>query len=143
MKKLLNLKKINRPTELMVLDTEQGVFSTQTEECNVTNGSYLNVGGHEFAIFAADQNLFFQWEKMRWNFKELKHSIRYAHDFQRKVTIFSVDGKRLEYPAWWVGDITFDPNIPERDEDEDILAYVANLAKNEELQTVLIKKWDK
>jgi hypothetical protein len=73
----------------------------------------------------------------------LASKIQYAHDFQKKTTTFSVENVTIQYPAWWANDPTFDPNEPERDEDEDLFAYVASLAHNEPLQRSLINTWDK
>ena len=89
------------------------------------------------------KNLYFQWNQARWNFKDLALAVRYQHDFPKKVTMFSIGDVAIEYPAWWACDPTFDPSVPERDEDEDFYAYVASLAHDGPLRQTLIDGWDK
>lgn len=144
MKKFIRLKKVNRPHETVVLDTENGQFSPQLPgEAADSQGNYMSIAGQDFSVFAADNHLYFQWNRKRWNLQDLGPKVKYAHDIPGKTTTFSVDDEHIRYPAWWVGDATFDPSLPERDEDEDFLAYVANLAQNQALQKMLIQSWDR
>ncbi len=143
MKKTVQLKKINRPNEIVVLDIERGTVSPKQDATTDICGNYTDFEGQEFGVFALNGALYFQWNNRRWNFQGLGPKVKYEHNFQRKTTSFSIDGESIEYPAWWVGDPTFDPNLPERDEDEDFLAYISNLARNDGLQKILIQTWDK
>ncbi|OXJ17637.1 hypothetical protein CFB39_13475 [Burkholderia sp. AU6039] len=143
MMKNVQLGVINHPSRFMELDTETGVFSALAGDGYVARGNYIAVEGQEVAVFAADRQLYLQWNKRRWNFADLGRNVKYEHDFQRGVTTFSIDGDTIHYPAWWVGDETFDPNLPELDEDEDHFAYIASLTKNKELQRSLIDVWSR
>ena len=143
MKKTVLLKKANFPSELVALDTERGTFSPAPGGAREVHGNCMSFAGQEFGVFASDGDLYFQWNSRRWSLRGLGARVKYEHDFQRKTTIFSIDGERIEYVAWWVGDVTFDPGLPERDEDEDFLAYVARLARDDGLQQSLIKAWDR
>jgi len=143
MKNTVQLKKIAKPNDIVVLDTVHGVFTAQLGDPRFVQGNYFAVGDQELSVFASDRNLFLQWNDKRWNFKDLASKTRYAHDFQKKMTTFSVENVTIQYPAWWANDPTFDPNEPERDEEEDLFAYVASLVHNEQMQQRLINTWDK
>lgn len=143
MKNTVLLKKVNSPSELFALDTGSGTFSPAPGEARQVHGNFMPIAGQEFGVFASDGDLYFQWNSRRWSLRGLGARVKYQHDFQRKTTIFSIDGERIEYVAWWVGDVSFDPSLPERDEDEDFLAYVAHLARDAGLQQSLIKAWDR
>ena len=143
MKKFVKLRKIPSSDETVVLDTERGTFATQPGSSESIEGNYTIENGQELSVFAADHNLFFQWNNKRWNFKDLRAKLRYQHDLQRKITIFSIGDVTIQYPAWWVGDPTFQPFIPERDQDEDFFGYIASLARDDEWQRTLIETWDK
>jgi hypothetical protein len=106
-------------------------------------GNYVSAEGHELSAFAADGNLFFQWNKKRWSFNDLPGKIAYRHDLQNKMTTFSVESESIQYPAWWRDDPGFSPFLPERDEDEDFFGYIFSLAHDQELQKILIKSWSK
>lgn len=71
----------------------------------------------------------------------LGQRVQYGHDFRDGTTTFSIDDMSVRYPAWWVGDDTFEPLIPERDKEEDDFAYIAYVAKKTELQQVMIDSW--
>lgn len=143
MNKTIQLQKIAKPNDIVALDTTRGIFTAQQGNPQFVQGNYVSVDGQELSVFAADKNLFFQWNDRRWNFKDLASTVRYYHDFPTKTTTFSIDNVTIQYPAWWANDPTFDPNEPERDEDEDFFAYVAGLAHNDSLQRNLINSWDK
>jgi hypothetical protein len=143
MKKFICLKKIVSPNETVLLDTESGTFNVRPGSSEQVQGNYIALYGHEVSIFATDKNLFLQWGTERWNFKDVRPILKYEHDFNNKTTFFSVGDKAIRYLAWWADDPTFDPNLPERDEDEDFFGYVARLADDEQFRQVLIQSWDK
>ncbi|KAF0813411.1 hypothetical protein IGB42_02340 [Andreprevotia sp. IGB-42] len=142
MKKTIVLRTVIHPQKTVVLDTEQGKFAIHAVEDQVAKGNYAVVNGDEFSVFSMDKQLYFQWNTKRWNFRGLGDKVEYRHDFQNGITIFSIEDTMIEYPAWWVGDPIFDPNLPERDEEEDFLGYVAYLAGDGNLQQRLIQSWD-
>jgi hypothetical protein len=143
MNKLIQLKNIINPQEIIMLDTDLATFTALPNGSPSVQGSYSKIDGDELGVFADGGNLFFQWNKQRWNFKDLSSKIRYGHDFKKKLTTFSVEDRSIQYPSWWADDPTFDPSVPERDEDEDFFAYVASLASNDGLQKILINSWNK
>jgi hypothetical protein len=128
------------PWETVLLDVESG--SCQTSQGNgnkPTSGNVCLIAGQIFAVYVDESTLYFQWNDRRWNLTSPNINMRYRHDFERKVTVFSVDEKTIEYPAWWRDDPTFDPHIPERDEEEDYLGYVFSFSQNPGLQKSLLK----
>jgi len=141
MTKALALRNVGNPSEIVLLDTAHGTFSHQANSTLDVQGNYMLKGVNEFAVFADHGDLYFQWNDRRWALHGIGARISYSHDFHRKVTKFSVDDESIEYQSWWAGDNTFNINIPERDEDEDYLAYVANLAQNEAMQQNLLRSW--
>lgn len=143
MNKIVHLKEIFKPNDIVVLDTMSGRFGRQSSEAVHIQGNYCVMADQEVSVFTADGNLYFQWNDRRWNLKGLASAVRYVHDFQGRMTSFSVGDVTIRYRAWWADDPTFEPNEPERDEDEDFFAYVASLAHNESLQRILIDSWDK
>ncbi len=107
-----------------------------------TQGNMHSVGGHTFALYADGGQLYFQWNRRRWNLRDPDLKIKYRHDFEAKSSVFSANDASLAYPAWWRDDPAFNPNIPEYDEDEDYLAYVFSVKNNLELQKALKRTWD-
>ncbi|OUS14089.1 hypothetical protein A9Q89_01075 [Gammaproteobacteria bacterium 53_120_T64] len=130
------------PREILQLDVDSGAISSCAEfvETKVTGNIYI-LDGHTFALYVEGSTLYFQWDDQRWDFSGLSLKVAYHHDFSRKITVFSVDNKLIEYPAWWNGDPLFDPNIPEYDEEEDYFGYIFSLKNNPSLQISLQKTW--
>ena len=117
------------------------MFTFQSVGTQAIQGSCAVINEEKFGVFAMDNQLYFQWGHKRWNFQDLDSKIKYQHDYQRGVTRFSIESAVVEYQAWWVGDPIFDPNLPERDEEEDFLGYVSYLARDGNLRKNLIKSW--
>lgn len=106
-------------------------------------GNYTAINGQEVCIFAENKNLYLQWNARRWNFRDIAGKLKYEHDFHRNMTTFSVGDLAINYIAWWANDPTFEPGLVGRDEDEDIFAYVARLASDNQLQQMLTQSRDK
>lgn len=104
-------------------------------------GNLNSVVGHTFALYVENGVLYVQCDNRRWDMATPDLHISYGHDFQNGTTIFAIDGTKVSYPAWWVGDPRFDPNIPERDEDEDYLGYILSVRQQPQLQQSLITSW--
>lgn len=104
-------------------------------------GNLHSVAGHTFALYVEEGTLYIQCGNRRWNIAAPDLSISYGHDFQKKTTTFAIEGTEIRYPAWWVDDPHFDPNIPERDEDEDYLGYIFSVRQQPKLQQTLITSW--
>lgn len=143
MERAIHLKNIAKPKDVVVLDTMLGKFFPGLNSAQIVRGNYFAVRDQEMSVFLSDSILYFQWNDKRWSFTDLAPVVKYGHNFQEKLTEFAIGDVAIEYPAWWASDPTFDPNMPERDEDEDLFAYVASLAHNGALQRTLIKSWDK
>jgi hypothetical protein len=76
-KKVIQLKKVARPQESVVLDTETGAFSVSPSlGTNDVQGNYMSVAGQEFGVFASDGGLYFQWNSKRWNLHGLEARMR-------------------------------------------------------------------
>ncbi|MES2742073.1 MAG: hypothetical protein V4754_14130 [Pseudomonadota bacterium] len=118
------------------------VLACGDTDCRKTRGNMHSVGGHTFALYADEGQLYFQWGGRRWNMRDPDVKIRYRHDVDAKSSVFSVNDTSLAYPAWWRDDPAFNPNIPECDEDEDYLAYIFSVKNNLELQKTLRRTWD-
>lgn len=128
------------PDEFVELNTTTGEFAATSEKHRTPRGNYMRIEGQDIAVFAADRQLFLQWGRRRWRFDDPGEA-SYFHDFVDGSTTFSIDDSVVHYRAWWVGDPTFEPGVPERDEQEDDFAYLANLIKDGELQRALIDSW--
>jgi hypothetical protein len=95
MEKIIRLMNIAKLNDIVVLDTIRGQFSAARDSSQTIQGNYLAVGDQEMGIFAVGKNLYFQWNKARWNFKDLALAARYQHDFPKKVTVFLLEMWRL------------------------------------------------
>ena len=67
--------------------------------------------------------------------------VNYTHDFDKKTTTFSIGDFSIEYEAWWAFDPTYNKFAPERDEDEDPLAYVYALRMDAQRRGELVRRW--
>ncbi len=131
-----------RRDEVAWLDTTTGrTTSTVVPAGTRHRGNVTRVAGHTFALYADAGVLYFQWDERRWPFSPDGAPLMYVHDLDKKTTTFSVDGKSVEYPAWWRDDPLFDPLVPERDQEEDDLGYYAALQENIDLQEAMLKAW--
>jgi hypothetical protein len=108
------------------------------------NGSLQLVGDHCVSMYVENGVLYLQVDDARW---VLDKNIRltYRHDVPAQVTHFSIsdDACRadISYPAWWKGLGQNVLAVPELDEDNDYLAYVCSVWRNESLRTSLLKIW--
>jgi hypothetical protein len=80
--------------------------------------------------------LWLQWNERRWPLTEV--SMKYRHDLVAETTTFQADDRTITYPAWWRGDPTYEPLIPEQDELEDWLAYAMAVKTDPGLQAALL-----
>jgi hypothetical protein len=108
-------------------------------EARPVTGNLCSVGRSTFALFLLDNVLYFQWDQRRWSMDVV--TIRYEHDFQQATTTFAVEGETVQYPAWWRDEPHYDPNVPERDADEDYLGYIALVSRDKDLREALKRSW--
>ena len=124
-----------------LLTTNTGEISPCKEIGRRSQGNFHTIGDSIFALYVENGSLFFQWDKRRWELSGLSIQMSYGHNIQNKSSVFIIEEQSIEYPAWWASDPTFDPNIPERDEEEDYLAYVFAVWNQPELQHALTVAW--
>lgn len=120
----------NRPR--LVLDKSTGTLTPVTgREAMPVRGFAFPMEGRTFVQYAEDGRLFLQLGEQRWEIGS-STNVSYGHNFDDKTTTFTIDGFSVEYEAWWAHDPTFNKFAPERDQDEDPLAYLYHLYKNDE-----------
>ena len=68
-------------------------------------------------------------------------TLTYGHDLDAETTTFTADDRTITYPAWWRGDITCEPLVPEPDELEDWLAHAMAVKSDQALQATLLEGW--
>lgn len=139
--KKLFLSRVHGPRQVVLFDVATGQTAPADPTDAVIQGNFSIVEGHTCAVYVDDHVLFFQMGAERWPLAEPATKVRYRHDFNAHTTVFTIDGKSIEYPAWWIGDPLFEPPVPERDEEEDYLAYVCEVHRNRSLQASLVEAW--
>lgn len=128
----------NRPR--LVLDKPTGSLTPVTgSESLPVRGFAFPVEGKTFVQYAEDGRLYLQLGEPRWEVGP-SSDVSYGHNFDSKTTTFTINGFSLEYEAWWAHDPTFNKFAPERDQDEDPLAYVYHLYRNEEEREDYIRR---
>lgn len=103
-------------------------------------GCANRVEGKIFCLYAEHGNLMLQVGVRRWPL-DGSVVVNYTHDFDKKATTFSIGDFSVEYEAWWAFDPTYNKFAPERDEDEDPLAYVYALRMDAQRRSELVKRW--
>ncbi|MDR6496287.1 hypothetical protein J2797_006214 [Paraburkholderia terricola] len=128
----------NRPQ--VVLDKATGALTPVHGEVLPIRGACSPAAGKQFCLYEEDGCLFLQLGEQRWEI-ESGTTVNYYHDFDRKVSTFSIGEFQIEYEAWWAHDPGFNKFAPEEDEDFDFLAYVYQLWMNDSRREALIKRW--
>jgi len=93
-----------------------------------------------FSLYAEDGNLMLQLGVRRWPL-DGSVAVNYTHDFNKKTTTFSIGNFSVEYDAWWAFDPAYNKFAPERDEDEDPLAYVYALRNDDQRRSEVVRRW--
>jgi len=104
-----------------------------------TRGTLAVIQGQTFALYAEQAVMWLQWNERRWPLAEV--SLTYGHDLDAQTTTFTADDRSITYPAWWRGDPTYEPLVPEEDEVQDWLAYAVAVQSDEKLQERLLDSW--
>jgi hypothetical protein len=137
------LKRGRGPREALLLDIDTGrSMPAGVSAVTKGHGTLATVAGQTFALYADTGMLFFQWNERRWPLAAPDLRLGYSHDLQTQETTFSAADKAIAYPAWWRGDATFDPLVPERDAHEDYLAYVVATQADPAVQQSLLRAWN-
>lgn len=119
----------NRPR--LVLEKPTGRLTPATgSEALPVRGFAFPVEGKTFVQYAEDGRMYLQLEAQRWEIGPASN-VSYGHNFEKKTTTFTINEFGVEYEAWWAHDPTFNKFAPERDQDEDPLAYVYHLYKDD------------
>lgn len=140
MSRQILLQRVHGPAEALLLDIATG----RTTPAGVSpdapaHGTLTTIEGQTFALYADQQALWLQWNERRWPLAEA--SMKYGHDLAAETTTFQVADRSIIYPAWWRGDPTYEPLIPEQDELEDWLAYAMAVKTHPKLQADLLQGW--
>ena len=104
-----------------------------------THGTMAIIQGQTFALYVDQGTLWLQWNERRWPMADV--ALMYGHDLEAETTTFTADGRSITYPAWWRGDPTYEPLIPEEDEVHDWLAYAAVVKSDRKMQASMLQSW--
>ena len=134
------VKRVQGPLVTGRFDIDKGLF-TPVDPTSVirTHGTLAIVQGNTFALYADAGTLWLQWNERRWPMADV--DVMYEHDLDEQTTTFTVADRSVTYPAWWRGDPTFEPLIPEEDEVHDWLAYAAVVNSDKDMQARMLKSW--
>ena len=135
------LSKIFGRRERVLFDVVTGEIKP-TSQTQKIDGNFHIEAGHVYALYAEGGLLYVQRDTLRWPIDSPEVQMVYGHDLGKQTTSFTLCGHRIDYPAWWQGDPTFEPMEPERDEEEDYLAYLVSVWRQPELQRSLRAAWD-
>lgn len=140
MSRQILVQRLQGPAEALLLDVDTG----RTAPAGVSpdapaHGTLATIEGQNFALYADQQVLWLQWNERRWPLAAVP--MTYGHDLAAETTTFTADGRSITYPAWWRGDPTYEPLIPEQDEIEDWLAYAMAVKSDAALQATLLQGW--
>lgn len=125
----------------LVLDKTTGTLRSVDGEVVPLRGCALRVEGTIFCLYAEGGTLMLQLGVRRWPLDGTV-PVNYTHDFSKKSTTFSIGDYSVEYEAWWAWDPTYNKFAPERDEDEDPLAYVYALLMDRQRRGEVVKRWN-
>lgn len=103
-------------------------------------GCSNRVENRVFSLYAEGEDLMLQLGVQRWRL-DGSVAVNYTHDFDAKTTTFLIGDFSIEYEAWWAFDPTHNKFVPERDEEEDPLAYVYALRMDARRRRELVKRW--
>ena len=122
------LRDARRADAYVVLDERTGLALPTADRA--AQGIHYELEGVGVSLFVTDDGLYLQIGRERFDAAEA--TITYRHDFEAGTTTFEASSGALSvalrYPAWWAQlglppeEIMFEP---ERNEDEDLLAFVA------------------
>lgn len=125
----------------VILDKTTGVLRSADGEVVLLRGCVNRVEGRIFSLYAEGGTLMLQLGVRRWPLDGTV-PVNYTHDFSKKSTTFSIGDYSVEYEAWWAWDPTYNKFAPERDEDEDPLAYVYALLMDRQRRGEVVKRWN-
>lgn len=141
---------LNVPLESLIsFDDVDGSVMHQLPYSPGWTGRLLRLAAGNAALYADDDSLVFQAGKQRFRLHARQVSAEYQHEWRTGDTIFSISDAATEwsirYTSWWrlrgiaALDVQF---TPERDEEEDVLAFVFALANDRVAATRLARRWE-
>jgi hypothetical protein len=134
------VKRVQGQPEPGTLDIDSGRFTPiDPSAAPRTHGTLALIEGQTFAIYVDQGTLWLQWNERRWPMADV--ALTYGHDLDAQTTTFSAADRSITYPAWWRGDPTYEPLVPEEDEVHDWLAYAAAVKSDAKLQAGMLKSW--
>lgn len=117
-------------------------------ESTISVGICRFVGTTSLAFYAANDALVLQLGSLKFPMDSSATKLDYRHDWGSGMTTFTVSGsagiQKLTYQAWWselglaADDVQFEP---ERDEEEDYLAFIFAAWKDSDLSQRLLGGW--
>lgn len=135
-----------RAGTFVALDERTGLATPVTAQSAV--GVYYELEGVGVSLLVVDGGLRLQIG--RESFDAAQIQLCYRHDFEAGTTRFEVRAgistTALSYPAWWAvlglspEQVRFEP---ERDEDEDFLAFIAQTVNDPERRASFCAQWSK
>ncbi len=134
------VKRVQGPPETGQLDVDSGRFTLiDASPAPRTHGTLATVQGQTFALYVDQAVLWLQWNERRWSLDSV--ALTYGHDLDAGTTTFTADDRSITYPAWWRGDPSYEPLIPEEDEVQDWLAYAVSVKSDPKLQAGMLAAW--
>jgi hypothetical protein len=142
---------LNIPLESLIsFDDVDGSVMHQLPYSPGWTGRLLRLEAGYAALYAVDDSLVFQVGRQRFHLHAGDVSADYQHEWKSGDTIFSIsDGSSqwvIRYASWWSlrGIAALDVQFsPERDEEEDVLAFVFALANDRLAASKLARRWGK
>ncbi|GAA6169022.1 hypothetical protein [Sessilibacter corallicola] len=117
------------------------VSDSNQDECGV----FHLEGDIPVALYCDSGKLILQLQNKCWDIASPNVKLNYFHDFKLAKTHFSIEGDgqsdSIEYISWWSELPGSIPLNPEEDKEEDFMAYLLDVWKNERVQKKLIDSW--
>ena len=136
--------------DLLVFDDVRGELVGRAPSTESANGNYYKAGDSAVALYAVERELYMQIQTTKFLLSDATMTIDYEHDFNRRTTKVRVSDAQasveLEYEAWWSqlglapDDVMF---APERDAEEDQLAFLRDMLNNASWHHRMLEKWSK
>ncbi len=134
------LQRAQGPREALLLDIDSGRSTPAGVSPDTpAHGTLATVEGQTFALYVDQATLWLQWNERRWPLADAV--LTYGHDLDAETTTFTAGDRTITYPAWWRGDPTYEPLIPEEDEVQDWLAYAVAVKSDPKLQAGMLNSW--
>ncbi|MCH9684369.1 MAG: hypothetical protein K0V04_23240 [Deltaproteobacteria bacterium] len=137
------------PTESPVeFDDAHGRVIGVAPDGSIPRGTFYRAGDAVVALYAENDALVLQIAESKFDLTSPGVKLEYWHNWHDGRTTFIASGpsarQQIVYPAWWaelhlnVQDVQF---APERDEEEDVVAYIVATWRDPDAARRLASKW--